>query len=549
VLTVAENPGRVFRWTQRQFDRLDRGYGWLLDRAFAHRILTVLIGVVALVGGIYAFNQLSREFMPTVDRSEFIISFETSEGSTLQHTNGFARGIERVLDEMPQIKHQFLAIGLSTGGGPGKVSEGISFVKLLDRDERDRHQEAVMQELRERLRQLPGGRAYVIEESIGVQSGAPLQIVLQATEIDALAQQQAEVMQWMRQQPQYIGVNSDLRLNKPRISVSIDRDKASQMGVSVAAISNTMRYLLGEPDISEIERGSERYEIIPEVVNAGSLSPSMLRDLYVRNDVGAMVSLGNLVTLRETIGPSEIHHFDRMRSATISASTPPGVALGDALDKLQNHLDETLPAGFSTDVTGQAREFRESFYWLTIALLFSVVFIYLVLAGQFESFIHPFTILTTLPLASVGAFGMLWALGMTFNIFSFIGLIMLLGMATKNAILLVDYANRMKRDADSIVDAAKRAAHVRFRPVLMTTFSTVLGIMPIAMGFGAGGRARAPLGVAVASGLLATTLLTLIVVPVVYTYFERLQNAIMRATRAEGGTQKGSAPAAAGARQ
>jgi multidrug efflux pump subunit AcrB len=246
--------------------------------------------------------------------------------------------------------------------------------------------------------------------------------------------------------------------------------------------------------------------------------------------------LANVVSIHETIGPSEIHHYNRLRAATVSASNPPGVPLGDALEVLERHLESSLPAGFDWTVSGQAQDLQESFFYLSIALVFSVVFIYLVLAAEFESFLHPLTILMALPLAGIGAFGGLWLVGMTFNIYSFIGIIMLLGMATKNAILLIDYSNVLRRRGYELVEAAREAARVRLRPILMTTFSTVLGMLPIALGFGAGGEARAPLGVAVAGGLLATTFLTIVVVPVVYTLLEAGRRRVVSLVRSTGET-------------
>ncbi|MEG6552648.1 efflux RND transporter permease subunit, partial [Desulfocurvibacter africanus] len=270
--------------------------------------------------------------------------------------------------------------------------------------------------------------------------GAPLQLVLQNPDIDALAAAQEQVMAWMNQRQDLIGVNTDLKLNKPQVEVDILRDKATQMGVSVLELSNALRFLLGEPDISEIERASERYEVIPEVVGKGGMVPDDIKRIYVRNQTGALVSMDNLVELTESVGPSEIHHFNRLRSATVSASTPPDVALGDPLAALQGWLDENLPDDFSFEFTGQTRDFQESFYYLSITIVFSVIFIYLVLAAQFESFVNPLIILTALPLAGVGAAGALWLLDMPLGIYAFIGLIMLAGMATKNAILMLDYA-------------------------------------------------------------------------------------------------------------
>lgn len=459
-----------------------------------------------------------------MDRSQFIISFETPEGATLSQTSAYSRKLEAVLQDTPEVEHFFLAVGLSRGSGPGKVNEGITFVRLVPRDARERHQEDVMQALRQRFANIPGGRAFVLSSGAGPGGdSAPLQLVLQNQNLDRLAAVQEDVMAWMRghQTPQgraaFIGVNSDLKMNKPQVRVSVRRDKANELGVSVADISNTLRYFLGEPDISEIERESERYEVIPEITIKGEMVPFMLKGLYVRTAAGELVSLGNLVLLQEAIGPSEIHHFNRLRAATISASTPPGVALGDVLEELTAHLDANLPQEFEYAFTGTTRDFQESFYYLFLTLIFSIVFIYLVLAAQFESFIQPGIILVALPLAGVGAVAGLWLLDMPLGIFTFIGFIMLMGMATKNAILMIDYTNVLRGRGQQPHAAALEAAKLRFRPVVMTTVSTVLGLLPIALGFGAGGAARAPMGVAVACGLTMTTILTLVVLPIVYT--------------------------------
>ncbi|MFO7595039.1 MAG: efflux RND transporter permease subunit [Desulfocurvibacter africanus] len=522
--------GRIFHALERGFEIFEAAYARSLDVAMAARWLTVLLALVAFGLGAFLFTRLSTEFQPEVDRAEFIISFETPEGATLGQTDLYAREIEKVLRATPEVRQFFLAIALSRGGGPGRVNDGLSFVRLHPAAERARHQSEVMQELRRKFSLLPGGRAFVFSSGgsgIGGE-GAPLQLVLQNPSIEALAAAQEQVMAWMNQRPDLIGVNTDLKLNKPQVEVDILRDKATQMGVSVLELSNALRFLLGEPDISEIERASERYEVIPEVVGKGDMVPDDIKRIYVRNQTGDLVSMDNLVELTESVGPSEIHHFNRLRSATVSASTPPDVALGDPLAALQDWLDENLPDDFSFEFTGQTRDFQESFYYLSITIVFSVIFIYLVLAAQFESFVNPLIILTALPLAGVGAAGALWLLDMPLGIYAFIGLIMLAGMATKNAILMLDNAGVLQARGESARKAAVDAAHVRFRPVIMTTMSTVLGMLPIALGFGAGGEARAPMGVAVASGLLVTTFLTLIVLPVVYTLVADLSGWLTR---------------------
>ncbi|MFW5738743.1 MAG: efflux RND transporter permease subunit [Myxococcota bacterium] len=522
LLRVPAERGRLFKWSERMFGKFEAAYAATLRAAFRHRAVTMGFAVLSLVLGGVFFSALSREFLPDVDRSSFMISFETPEGATLSQTDEYARSIERVLAETPEVKHQFLAIGLAEAG-PGSVNEGISFVHLTPRGDRDKHQSTVMQDIREKLATIPLGRAFVMSAGGPVAQQAPLEIVLQGSDLDELARRQERIMDWMKKQPSYVGVRSNLKMNKPQVRVGLHRDKALELGISAAQVSNTLRYLLGEPTISEIERQNERYDVITESAGKGSMVPDDLASLYVRSPAGALVSLGDVTRLEETIGPSEIHHFNRLRSSTISASTPPGVALGDALTKAETYVTNELPPGFDYTLAGQAQTFQESFRYLAIAILFSAVFVFLILAAQFESFLHPFTILMAVPLAAIGAFGALWLFGMTFNIFSFIGIIMLLGMATKNAILLVDYTNVLVERGSNPIEAAMEAGRVRFRPVIMTTFSTVLGMLPIAVGFGAGGEARRPLGVAVASGLLATTFLTLIVVPVLYSLFAQLQ--------------------------
>lgn len=520
LLTVPERRGWFWEWTESVFTTLESIYETLLDWSLNYRTVVVIVAIVMLGLGIFFFQGLSKEFAPSVDRGEFRIVFEMPEGATLDETNQYAKKIEQVLFEVPEVTHFFLAIGLSQGGGPGKVNSGITFAKMDHRSKRERSHQQVMADVRERLAKIPEGQAYVLEPSGPGGSGAPLQVVLQNPDLDELAARKNEIVAWMRQQEEFVGVNADLKMNKPQVQVDINRDKASQMGISVADISNSLRFLMGEPDISEIERGSERYEVIPEIVGKNNSVPSVINDMYIRGEGGELISMGNLVSLDEIVGPSEIHHYNRQRSVTISASTPPDVVMGDALNKLRGHLAGALPAGFEWTSAGQAEDMQESFYYLTVSLVFAIVFVYLVLAGQFESWVHPFTILMTLPLAAVGAYGMLYALDMTFSVFTFIGTIMLVGLVTKNGILLIDYANVLMSRGHETFEAAKEAGLVRFRPVLMTAVSTILGMMPIALGFGAGGEARAPMGWTVAGGMFTATGLTLLVIPVIYTLID-----------------------------
>ncbi|MFW6052319.1 MAG: efflux RND transporter permease subunit, partial [Desulfosalsimonas sp.] len=516
----------IFRATEVFFRILEKIYHPLLNAALRHRAATAAIAILALATGIFFLTRLETEFAPSADQSKFMISYETVEGATVANTDRYGSRIEEILGSIDEIRSFFMAIGMAREG-PGKANEGFVFVRLDHYTERNRGQQEIMDEVREKIDGLTGVKGYVIESSGPGGQEAPLQLVLQHRDIDKLAEAQEQVMQWMRGQPEFAGVRSDMKLNKPEVQVTVNREKAQEMGISVSELANTMRLIFGEQDITEVERQGERYDVITEIISEQNV-PDRINDLYIRNSAGDMVNMANLVDLEEDIGPSEIHHFNRGRATTISADLPPGVPLGRALSSVENYIDTEIPGEFQTDITGQSRDFRESFFYLTMALVFAVVFIFLVMSGQFESFLHPLTILMSLPLAGVGAFGALWAMGMTMNIFSFIGIIMLLGLVTKNAILLVDYANVLVARGNTVMDAARQAARVRFRPVLMTAISTILGMMPIALGYGAGGEARAPMGVAISMGMFGATALTLLVIPVAYTLFNALQEKILR---------------------
>ncbi|MFN7141936.1 MAG: efflux RND transporter permease subunit, partial [Limisphaerales bacterium] len=387
-----------------------------------------------------------------------MLIFEAPQGATLSETDQLAREIERILAETPEIQHQFLAIGLAQAG-PGQPNRGISFVRMTPRQERARHQTEVMQDLRMRFNALPHGRVFVSELTIGGVGGAPVEVVIKHSDVEELGRQAEVIMNWMQAQPEwFVGVRSNLELNNPQVDVEIDRERASQMGITVADISNVLRYLYGAPTISRIERDANRYDVITDVVGRGQLAPQALRNLYLRSGTGELVPLENVVSLRETIGPSEINRFNRMRSVTLSTQVPPGVAAGDATARLEAFLREQLPANADYELTGLSQLMAESFFYLVVAVAFAIVFIYLILAAQFESFIHPFTIMMALPLATVGAFGALWLFNLNLSVFAFIGLIMLLGLVVKNSILLVDYTNVLKARGANTVEAAQQAA-------------------------------------------------------------------------------------------
>ncbi len=516
----------LLRWTGAVFSAMEAVYRRMLTACLNHRWITVLTAAAVFICGLLLFMLVETEFAPAVDRGEFAVAFEAVEGASIDATDRHAKKIESVFSQVPEIRSYFLAIGLARTG-PGRVNEGISFVRLTPREKRRRSQEQIMQAVREKLRELTGLRAFVMQQGGPARNEAPLQVVLKHPDLLELARRKDLVMAWMRRQPEYTGVNANMKLDKPEVRVQINRNKAGEMNVSAAEIGNTLRYIFGDPQISNIQRENRRYDVITEIAGAAH-TPETIYRLYLRNESGQMVSMANLVNIEEGVAPSEIHHYNRSRSVTVQSQLPAGVAMGPATDKLTDYLAGQLPPSFDRELSGRAQDFKESFFYLTITLGFAVLFVYLVLAGQFESFLHPMTILLTLPLASIGVFGPLVLFDMTFSIFAFIGLIFLVGLVTKTGILLVDYANVLRARGDTILEAAQKAGETRFRPVVMTASSTILGMLPIALGYGAGGNARASMGVVICLGNLVSTALTLLVIPVVYTLVDELQQKVLR---------------------
>jgi multidrug efflux pump len=317
-----------------------------------------------------------------------------------------------------------------------------------------------------------------------------------------------------------INVDSDLRLNKPQLDINIDRERASGLGVSVADIGSTLETFLGGRAVTNFKRGTKQYDVILQMRARSRATPDAIHDIYIRGS-GGLVQLANVVNIHETVAPKELNHYNRVRSATLSASLAPGVSLGQALDDLDRISQEKLPGGLKRDLAGQSLEYKSSSASLYYLFLLAVVFIYLVLSAQFESFVHPLTILLSVPLAVFGALLTLFIFRQSLNIYSQIGLIMLVGLVTKNAILIVEFSNQLRARGQAVMDAVIQAATIRLRPILMTSFSTIFGVLPIALGLGAGAESRRPLGLAVVGGMLFSTFLTLILVPVVYTLLSR----------------------------
>jgi multidrug efflux pump len=512
-------------WASRSFDAffegLESGYERILG-GIIRRSGMVILGALACVAVAYfVFARLPKELVPTEDRGISFGIVLAPEGATLQYTDKYMRELEKVLMPLPERAGLFTATGLGFNG-PGRVTNGFVFFRLKPRDERTRSQQEIVQELFFQTFSIPGVLAFMINPpSLGGRfSSSPVEYVLQADSYDELGQAVGTMMAKAGELGYLVNLDSDLRLNKPQLDIRIDRERAAQLGVSVSEIGSTIETLLGGRVVSEFKRGSKQYDVIAQVRPGNRATPEIIDEVYV-SGAGGLVQLANVVKVDETVAPKELNHYNRIRSATISANLAPGVALGQALEDLDRIYREDLPSSIRRDFAGQSREFKESSGKLYLMFLMAVVFIYLVLAAQFESFIHPLTILLSVPLAVVGALVSLMIFGQSLNIYSQIGLIMLIGLVTKNAILIVEFANQLRRRGNETTKAVIEAARIRLRPILMTSFSTIFGVLPIALGLGAGGEARAPLGIAVVGGLIFSTFLTLLVVPVVYVLMSR----------------------------
>jgi len=515
-------------WSERSFDNF---FGWLSNTYEAILRLSlrlkplVILGGVALVAvAVWIFGQLPEELVPTEDRGTAFGIVLAPEGSTLEYTDRYMRMIEDQLMPLPERRGLFTAIGLGFGG-PGRVTNGFVFLDLKNHRDRERKQQDIVAQMFPRLFGIPGVLAFLVNPpALGNFSSSNVEYVLQADSYEELGQAVGTMMAKAGELGYLINLDSDLRLNKPELQIEIDRERASGLGVSVTDIGTTLETYLGGRVVGNFKRGAKQYDVIAQMRPSGRSTPDIIEQIYLRG-TGGLVQLANVVTVTETVAPKELNHFNRVRSATITANLAPGVGIGQALDDLDRIWRNDLPSAVKRDLGGQSREYRDSKGTLYFMFVLALVFIFLVLSAQFESFVDPLTILLSVPLAVFGALLSLWIFDQTLNIFSRIGLIMLIGLVTKNAILIVEFANQLRTRGRDITEAVIEAASIRLRPILMTSFSTVFGILPIAIGFGAGAESRRPLGIVVVGGVLFSTFLTLMLVPVVYSLLARFTSA------------------------
>ncbi len=505
------------------FTGMNRGYHALLTHTLNQRWLVVLLfaATAALAG--FLFTSLKSELAPVEDRGIIIGVVVAPEGATLAYTDGYARIIEGFYSQIPEVRSYFsiVAPGLEK---PNPVTSALSFVRLTPWEARTRSQQTIAGELAPKMfGGLPGVLAFPINPpSLGQSFRNPaVQFIIQGNSYAELQQMVDKVMAKARAYPGMANMDTDLRLNKPQLSVTLKRDKIAAVGVNVDDIGRTLETLLSGRQVTRFKREGEQYDVIVQLKDRDRERPSDLTSIFVRSRDGQLVQLSNLVEVKETVAPKELNHFNRLRAAVISANVAPGYTLGDALTFMDRTVKEALGENTLTALDGQSREFRESGATLYVTFALALAFIYLVLAAQFESFVSPFVIMLTVPLAVTGALLALTLTGGTLNVYSQIGLVMLVGLITKNGILIVEFANQLRLQGKAKLEAVIEAAALRLRPILMTTAATVLGAVPLALATGAGAESRQQIGWVIVGGLLLGTLLTLFVVPTAYTLLVR----------------------------
>ena len=521
LLKRREKHNAFYNWTEPGFVWLNNQYDNLLSKFMKVRWVAFLV-ILAMGGGIYLLiNNIPTELAPVEDRGEIRIVTTGPEGATFNYMEPVLDELTNdLLEELPDEERVRMISVTSPSFGTASANSGFIRLILTDAEKRERSQQQIYDQINQKLRKITTVRAFASQaQSIGDRRGGlPVQYVIQAPTLEKLKEVIPTFMEEAGKSPKFIFSDINLKFTKPELEIEIDREKARNVGVSVQEIARTLQLSYSGQRFAYFIQNGKQYQVVGEMQLADRNEPVNLRMLYVRGDNGQLVQLDNLVRVVEKSTPPQLYRYNRFVSATVSASLAEGFTIGDGLDEMDRIAAEVLDDSFSTDVAGASKEFRESSNSLLFAFLFALVLIYLVLSAQFESFRDPLTIMFTVPLALFGALFTLWAFDYTLNIFSQIGIIMLIGLVTKNGILIVEFANQRKAQGMSIDEAIYGAAVARFRPILMTSLSTILGILPIALALGAGAESRVPMGATVIGGLAFATILTLFIIPAIYTY-------------------------------
>ncbi len=519
---------KFYEATEPFFLKMTTSYGNSLKSFLRKRWLAPVLLVVTMVLIFFVGSKLQNELSPLEDRNWMRISLTAPEGASYEYTDNFVKAFtEFVNDSIPE-KRVCLTVTAPGFTGSGAVNTAFIRLALTDASERKRSQQQIADYISKQSKGFPQGKAFVIQEQTisaggGGRGGLPVQFVLQAPNFEKLKEKLPLFLEEANKNPVFQGVDCNLKFNKPEININIDRDKAKNLGISVADIAQTLQLALSGQRFNYFTMNGKQYQVIGQFSRENRDEVLDIKSLYLRNAAGELIQLDNIVSFREESSPPQLYHYNRYQSATVSAGLAQGKTVGDGIEEMKKIAGKVLDPSFTIALTGASRDFEESSSNIMFAFMLALVLIYLVLAAQFESFIDPFIIMLTVPLALAGAVLSLWYFNQTLNIFSEIGIIMLIGLVTKNGILIVEFANQLKEKGMNKKEAIQAAAEARLRPILMTSIATALGAMPIALALGAGAKSRMGMGIVIVGGIMFSLMLTLFVIPAIYSYLSKDQ--------------------------
>lgn len=527
VRLTSKNHGKgswFYRKTEPFFQWLDQSYrdslsGFMKNRGWA---LGMIVACLALIFGLGSL--LKSELAPLEDRSRTRIVITTPEGTSYDAQATLTdRVMQFVLDSIPETKLAFSVVAPGFSGA-GAVNSSFVIINMVDPGERNRSQQDIVDYVTKNLKRFSEARMFATQDQtiqVGRGGGLPVQFVLQNLNFEKLREKLPTFLDEVQKDPTFQNSDVDLKFNKPELNISIDREKATSIGVSVQDVAQTLQLALSNRRLAYFLMNGKQYQVIGQVDRADRDAPVDLASFYVRSTNGELIQLDNLVKFAEVSSPPQVYHYNRFKSATVSAGLAPGKTIGDGVAAMRAIAARTLDESFQTALSGPSRDYAESSSNTLFAFGLALILVYLVLAAQFDSFVDPFIIMITVPLALAGAVFSLWMFNQTLNIFSQIGIIMLVGLVTKNGILIVEFANEQRLTGKNKFDAAVESAALRLRPILMTTLVAAFGALPLALALGSASKSRVPLGIVIVGGLLFSLILTLYVVPVIYTYLTR----------------------------
>lgn len=514
---------KFYNWSEPFFVALDTWFKNAITNFFKQRWWSLVILGISIASAVFFWFNLQSELSPLEDRNWLRLSVTTPEGTSFESTDKLMDKLSTFVDDSITEKAVCLTVTAPGFAGSGAVNTGFVRIALSQAEDRKRSQADIANYINKNIAQFPEGKVFVIQEQSissggGPRGGLPIQFVLQTNDFKKLRDKLPKFLELANKNNTFQGVDANLKFNKPELIIEINRDKAKILGVSIADVAQTIQLALSGQRFGYYIKGDKQYQVVGQVNREHRDDPNDINDLFIRNKNGEMIQLDNIITIIERSSPPQLYHYNRYQSATIQAGLAPGKTIGDGINEMNVIAKQVLDDSFTTSLTGASRDFAESSSNILFAFLLAIVLIYLLLAAQFESFIEPFIIILTVPMALAGALFSLWYFNETLNIFSEIGMIMLIGLVTKNGILIIEFANQLRKKGLKVREALIEASTARLRPILMTSLATVLGALPIAMALGAGSKSRMGMGIVIIGGLLLSMVLTLFVIPAIYSY-------------------------------